>query len=304
MKIGINSAILEHYNLEEMIDFASKSGFESVEVACWPQGKASRRYAGVSHIDVENVKEANKESILKKFKDKNLEISALAYYPNVLDKDEDTGKNSIKHLYKVIDAAAILGVNMVTTFIGRNHSLSLDENFKLFEQVWPSIINYAEDKNVCIAIENCPMWFSNDEWPGGKNLFTSPSNWRRAFEIIPNKNFGINYDPSHFVWQQIDYIKPLYEFKDKIFHVHFKDIKVYKDKLNDVGIMANPLEYMAPKLVGLGDIDWGKYVSALNDIDFKGHACIEIEDKSFENSTEDINNSVLLSLRYLKQFVI
>ena len=304
MKLGINSAILGHYNLEEMVEFSSKIGYESIEVACWPQGKAERRYAGVSHINVDNLDDNNKEEILKLFKNHNIEISALAYYPNVLDNDKETRITSTKHLYKVIDAAAFLNVNMVTTFIGRDHTLSLDENFKLFEQLWPKIIEYAEEKNVKIAIENCPMWFSDDEWPGGKNLFTSPKNWKRAFEIIPNKNFGINYDPSHFIWQQIDYIKPLYTFKDRIFHVHFKDIKLYGDKLDEVGIMANPLEYMAPKLPGLGDIDWGLYVSALNDINFTGHACVEVEDRSYEGSNEDIDSSVLLSYRYLRQFVI
>ena len=193
-----------------------------------------------------------------------------------MDNDQETKKVSLDHLYKVIDAAAFLEAYMVTTFVGRDHTLSLDENFRLFEEVWPDIVNYAQERNVSLAIENCPMWFSKDEWPGGKNLFTSPRNWERAFEIIPNENFGINYDPSHFIWQQVDYIKPIYTFKDRIFHIHFKDIKVYKDKLDKVGIMAHPLEYMEPKLPGLGDIDWGLYVSALNDIKYNGHACVEV----------------------------
>lgn len=304
MKLGINSAILGHYDLKEMVEFSASVGYESIEVACWPLGKAERRYAGVSHIDVDNLDESKKAEILSLFKTNNIEISALAYYPNVLDNDQKTKKVSLDHLYKVIDAAAFLEVYMVTTFVGRDHTLSLDENFRLFEEVWPDIVNYAQERNVSLAIENCPMWFSKDEWPGGKNLFTSPRNWERAFEIIPNENFGINYDPSHFIWQQIDYIKPLYTFKDRIFHIHFKDIKVYKDKLDKVGIMAHPLEYMEPKLPGLGDIDWGLYVSALNDIKFKGHACIEVEDRSYEDSNNDIDASVKLSYRYLRQFVI
>lgn len=301
MKFGINSAILGHYNLEDMLEFTHSIGYDSIEVACWPQGKAERRYAGVSHIDVDHV---DKDKILNLFKKYQTEISALAYYPNLLDHDDSVKKASKAHLLKVIDAAALLDVNMVTTFIGRDHTLNIDENFKLFEETWPSIIEYAQEKNVKIAIENCPMLFSKDEWPGGKNLMTTPKNFRRAFEIIPNENFGINYDPSHFIWQHIDYIKPLYEFKDKIFHVHFKDIKLYHEKLDDVGIMAYPLEYMAPKLPGLGDVNWSQYVSALNDIGFKGHAVVEVEDKSYEDSIEAINNSCILSYRYLKQFIV
>ena len=304
MKLGINSAILGHYNFEEMLDFAEKIGYESIEVACWPQGKAERRYAGVSHIDVLSLDQNKKEEIQGMLKDRNLEISALAYYPNVLDQDPELAEASKNHLLKVIEAAAFLEVNMVTTFIGRNHSLNLDENFKLFEKIWPEIISFAQQKNVKIAIENCPMWFSNDEWPGGKNLFTSPRNWKRAFEIIPSENFGINYDPSHFVWQHIDYIKPLYEFRDRIFHVHFKDIKLYQDKLDQVGIMANPLEYMAPKLPGLGDVNWGAYISALNDIGYKGHSIVEVEDRSYEDTEADMDKSVILSYNYLRQFLI
>jgi sugar phosphate isomerase/epimerase len=200
--------------------------------------------------------------------------------------------------------SALLGVNMVTTFIGRDQTKSVEENLELFKEIWPPIIKQAEKEGVKVAIENCPMLFGRDQWPGGQNLFTTPKLWRTMFELLPSDNFGINYDPSHFIWQQIDYLKPLYEFKDKIFHVHFKDIKLFKDKMDDVGIMAYPLEYMSPKLPGLGDVDWGKYVSALTDIGFDGYACVEVEDKAFESSRERILDSIKLSYRYMRQFVI
>ena len=148
------------------------------------------------------------------------------------------------------------------------------------------------------------MLFGSDQWPGGQNLMTTPDIWKKVFEILPSENLGINYDPSHFVWQMIDYIKPIYEFKDKIFHVHYKDIKVYEDKLNQVGIMAYPLEFMSPKLPGLGDVDWGKYVSALTDIGYDGCTCVEIEDKAFEGTAEKVLDSLKLSKRYMEQFVI
>ena len=204
----------------------------------------------------------------------------------------------------LIDASSKLGVNMITTFLGRVPNKTVEENLEIVKEVWPPIVKYAEEKGVKIAIENCPMLFSNDEWPGGQNLMTTPAIWRKVFEILNSDNFGLNYDPSHFVWQHIDYIKPIYEFKDKIFHVHYKDIKIFKDKLDDVGIMATPLQYMSPKLPGLGDIDWGKYVSALTDIGYKGNTCIEVEDKAFEGSIEEAKKSVILSARYLRNYVI
>ena len=177
-------------------------------------------------------------------------------------------------------------------------------NLELIKEVWPPIIKYAENAGVKIGIENCPMLFTEDEWPGGQNIMSTPAVWRKVFEVIDSPNFGLNYDPSHFVWQQIDYIKPIYEFQDKIFHVHYKDIKVYQDKLKDVGVMATPLQYMSPKLPGLGDVDWAKYVSALTDIGYEGYTCIEVEDKSFEKDIEAAKKAVILSQRYLKNYVI
>ncbi|MBU3101135.1 MULTISPECIES: sugar phosphate isomerase/epimerase family protein [Clostridium] len=304
MELGFISAILGELSFEELVDFTSENGLECLEVACWPKGKVDRRYAGVSHIDVNTLDDEKAIYIKDYCSKKGVEISSLAYYPNTIDADLEKRKTYIEHIYKLIDAASKLDVNMITTFVGRVPSKTVEENLEIVKEVWPPIVKYAEEKGVKIAIENCPMLFSDNEWPGGQNLMTSPANWRKVFEIIDSPNFGINYDPSHFIWQQIDYIKPLYEFKDKIFHVHYKDIKIYKDKLCDVGIMATPLQYMSPKLPGLGDVNWGKYVSALTDIGYKGYTCIEVEDKAFEGSVEDAKKAVILSAKYLRQFVI
>lgn len=304
MKLGFITAICEGMTLEEVIDFAAENKLECLEVACWPQGGAQRRYAGVSHIDVANLTEEKADEIKKLCVSKNVVISSLAYYPNTMDPDLEKRQGYIKHLYHLIDASAMLDVNMITTFVGRDPAKNVDENMELVKEVWPPIVKYAEGKGVKIAIENCPMLFTDDEWPGGQNIMTTPANWRKVFEIIDSPNFGINYDPSHFVWQMIDYITPIYEFRDKIFHVHYKDIKVYEDKLSDVGTMATPLQYMSPKLPGLGDVDWGRYVSALSDIGYKGNTCIEVEDKAFEDSLEDAKKAVVLSAKYLRNFVI
>ncbi|WP_162012914.1 sugar phosphate isomerase/epimerase family protein [Streptococcus sp. S784/96/1] len=304
MKLGLVSAILGDSDFYELIDIVAENGLNCVEVACWPQGKAARRYAGVSHIDVANLTAEKAEELKVYATGKGVEISSLAYYPNPLDEDLEKRQEVIEHLYKVIDASALMGVNMVTTFIGRMPSQTVSVNIEEAKKVWTPILTHAKEKGVKVAIENCPMLFTEDEWPGGQNLFTTPAIWRQVFEALPFDNLGINYDPSHFVWQQIDYIAPLYEFKDRIFHVHYKDIKVYQDKLKDVGIMATPLQYMSPKLPGLGDVDWGKYVSALTDIGFDGYTVIEVEDKAFEKTFEDVKNSITLSARYLRNFVI
>ncbi len=306
MKLGFVSAILDNSTYEEMMDTASELGFECVEVACWPQGKAERRYAGVSHIDAERVLEDDTYAahILDYAKEKGVEISSLAYYPNTMDADLEKRSQAVEHLKNLIKASKKLGVGMVTTFIGRDQKKNVEENLELVKEIWPPIIELAEKEDVKVAIENCPMLFGPDQWPGGQNLMTTPAIWKKVFEILDSDHLGINYDPSHFVWQMIDYIKPIYEFKDKIFHVHYKDIKVYEDKLNQVGIMAYPLDFMSPKLPGLGDVDWGKYVSALTDIGYDGYTCIEVEDKAFEGSKEKVLDSLKLSKKYMEQFVI
>lgn len=304
MKLGFITSILENLSLEQVVETAASIGYECIEAACWPHEKASRRYAGVTHIDIESLDGNRIQSIRDLCSRHGVEISALAYYPNTLTDDLEKRKQAVTHLQKMIQAAPRLGVGTVTTFIGRIQTKTVEENLAVFQEVWTPLIRMAEECGVKIAIENCPMLFGPDQWPGGQNLMTTPAIWRRAFELIPSSCFGLNYDPSHFIWQGIDYIRPLYEFRDKIFHVHYKDIKVYHDKLADVGTMAYPLEYMSPKLPGLGDVDWGKYVSALTDIGYDGYTCIEIEDKAFEGTDQKILDSLRLSYRYMRQFVI
>ena len=304
MKIGFISAILDGWSFEELIDTAAAYSYQCVEVACWPRGKAERRYAGVSHIDVEDLSDEKAAAILAYTQEKGVQISSLAFYPNPMDGDPEKRAANSNHLKKVMAASAKLGVNLVTTFIGRDQTKTVEENLELFKTIWPPIIDYAEQLGVKVAIENCPMLFTREQWPGGQNLATSPRIWREMFKIIPSPNFGINYDPSHFIWQMMDYIKPIYEFKDRIFHVHFKDIKLHADKLNDYGIMSYPLDFMSPKLPGLGDVDWSKFVSALTDIGYDGFACVEVEDRAFEGSREKVLASLALSRKYLSQFVI
>ena len=306
MKFGLLTAILDGWTFEEVVDIASEMGFKCLEVACWPAGKAERRYAGVSHIDAERVCEDDAYAAYVKelVASRGLEISSLAFYPNVLDANEEKANAAIEHLKALIKASAKLGVGMVTTFIGKDQHKTLEENIELFKKVWPGLIALAEENGVKVAIENCPMLFGADQWPGGQNLMCTPAIYRKLFEIIPSPNFGLNFDPSHYVWQGLDYLKTVYDFSDRIFHIHFKDIKLYPEKLKECGVLAYPLDYMSPKIPGLGDVNWGAFVSALNDIRFNGCAVIEVEDKAFESCREDILNSIRLSKRYLDNYLM
>ncbi|RMD80073.1 MAG: sugar phosphate isomerase/epimerase [Lentisphaerae bacterium] len=302
MQLGFVSAILADCSRKEVLDFAESAGFDCVELMCWPKGKAERRYAGVTHIDCSEGGE-NLAQVKAELADRNVKVSALGYYPNLLSPNPQEREISRHHLLRVIDAAAALGIFKVNTFIGRNPKLSIDENWQLFLEVWPDMIHYAESRKVRIGIENCPMFFSNDEWPGGKNLAFCPAIWRRMFEAIDSPCFGLNYDPSHLVWQQMDPIRPIPEFASKIFHVHAKDVRIDREQLNDWGILAVPLTYHAPKLPGLGDVDWGRFFSVLGDCAYSGPVCIEVEDRAYEQSLASRQAALKQSMRFLKQYM-
>jgi len=303
IKLGFLSVILGELSFDEVVGFAAENGFSCAEIPCWPAGKAERRYAGVAHIDVADLPKAKVDSINKLLKAKKVTISGLGYYPNPLDPDPKAAEAAIEHIKKVIAAAALLGVPVVNTFIGRDPNRNTEDNFAKFKEVWPAIIKFAEQKKVRVAIENCPMYFTNDEWPGGKNLANTPAMWRRMFDAIPSKNFGLNLDPSHFVWQFMDPVKAIREFKSRIFHVHLKDAKILRDKLDEVGILATPLQFHAPKLPGLGDVNWGGFFSALTDAGYDGCAVIEVEDRAFEGSLDTRKASILQSRNFLRQFI-
>lgn len=303
MTLGFVSAILPELSLEDVLETAQTIGYTGVELMCWPTGKAERRYAGVTHIDVASTYIEEARHIKERCEKYGVTITGLGYYPNPLDPDHEAAEQYMLHLGRVIDAAALLGVPVVNTFIGRDPSKSVDDNWPRFLEIWPPMVKHAEAKGVRIGIENCPMFFSKDEWPNGKNLAISPAIWRRIFEAIPSDNLGLNYDPSHLVWQQMDYIAPLREFSHKLFHVHAKDVRVDRDRLNQVGILATPLEYHAPKLPGLGEIDWGRFFSVLGDVGYRGPVAVEVEDRAYEESLETRKAALAQSLRYLKGFI-
>ena len=304
LDLGFVSAILPNKSLDEVLAFAHKEHFACVEVMCWPSENAdTRRYAGVSHIAVDTLSHDELLVLKDKLANQPVKISALGYYPNPMDPDEKQASFYRNHIKKIIKAASVLGIGNVNTFVGRDFTKNIDYNISKFKEVWPEIIDLADSLNIKIGIENCPMFFSDDEWPGGKNLATTPKIWDQLFSIIPSNNFGLNYDPSHMVWQMMDYLYPIYAYKDKLHHIHLKDVKVYHDKLNQVGILANPLEYHSPKIPGLGDIHWGSFISALNDVRYRGPIAIEVEDKAYEGSDEDIVKAIRSARNHLNQFL-
>jgi sugar phosphate isomerase/epimerase len=301
MQLGFVSAILGDLRFEDVLKFASDEGFACVEPMCWPKGDADRRYAGVTHIDVKNFGEDEAGSIRDLVRKHGVAISGLGYYPNPLDPNPEHRRVVVEHLKKVIRAAPRLNIRVINTFIGRDPTKSVEENWPVFQSVWPDIVHEAEREGAQIGLENCPMLFSQNEWPGGKNLATSPALWQAIFDAIPSPHLGLNYDPSHLIWQQIDYVRCIREFGKRIVHVHAKDTRVDPDKLYEVGILG--LGWHTAKLPGLGDVRWGPLFSALTDVGYQGPVCIEVEDRAYEGSLEDRKRALRQSKRFLEQFL-
>jgi sugar phosphate isomerase/epimerase len=301
MKLGLLTAAFPELTLDEIAAWAAANGFDALEVACWPAGEgAARRYAGVSHIDVEDFSPAQVNETLERH---GLTISSLAYYPNNLDPDDEAREAAHAHLRKVIEAAAKLGVPTVGTFAGNDSRRPMPENLERFAQLWPPLVEHAGEHGVQIAIENCPMIFSYDEWPGGNNLAYSPHAWRAMFEAIPDAHFGLNLDPSHLVWQMIDPERVVFEFADRILHAHGKDLEVRRDGLYEHGVMSTGIGWQVPRLCGHGQVDWGRFIGALYAVGYDGVVSIEHEDRRFEGDVELVKKGFQIARNTLRPLI-
>ncbi|MFV0442338.1 MAG: sugar phosphate isomerase/epimerase family protein [Planctomycetaceae bacterium] len=303
MELGFVSAILPDQSCEQVLAFAGELGYDCVELMCWPPSQAERRYAGVTHVDCTDFSVDDAARLNTLAAEHGVTISGLGYYPNPLTPNTAEADAAVAQIRRVIQASSLLGVKIMNTFIGRDWLRSVDDNWPRFLSTWRPLIAFAEEQGVRVGIENCPMLFSKDEWPGGKNVATSPAIWRRMFDAISSPNFGLNYDPSHMVWQQMDYLAPLREFAGRLIHIHAKDVRLDRHKLDQVGILAHPSDYHTPKLPGLGDINWGQFLSVLGDTGYSGAVCVEVEDRAYEGSLTNRRASLQQSLTYLRNFI-
>lgn len=303
MKLGFLTAALPGNTLEQAAKWGAESGFQAIEIACWPFEKAARRYAGVTHIDVTTLDKPKAKKIRKMLDGYGLTVSSLAYYPNPLHPDADHRETVIAHLKKVIEGAALLEVPVVGTFVGKDKNKTVPQNFEDYAKIWPPIVKFAKDHGVKIAIENCPMIFSYDEWPGGNNLASTPAIWRKMWEIIPDDNFGLNLDPSHLVLQMIDYERVIREFGSKIFHVHAKDLHIDLEGLYNNGVLSQGMGWQIPRLPGLGDMDWRKFFAALTAARYDYVVSIEHEDRVYEGDEDLVKRGFYLSRDILKPYI-
>jgi sugar phosphate isomerase/epimerase len=301
VKLGLMTAAFSRRPLAKVASWSAANGYEMLEIACWPAaGAERRRYAGVSHIDVERFDAGRVRDLLDRH---GLEISSLAYYPNNLHPDAELRRAANQHLKRVVDAAAKLGVPTVGTFVGRDKTRNLPDNFREFRRVWPRLVEYAESKGIRIAIENCPMIFSWDEWPGGTNLASTPAAWDEMFSIVPSASFGLNLDPSHLVWLMIDYERAVRDYAPRIFHVHAKDLEIDRDALYRNGTLSLGMGWQIPRLPGLGQVDWSRFLGTLYRVGYDGVVSVEHEDRAFEKTEELVERGFLIARDALRPYL-
>ncbi len=308
MKLGLLTAAFPDTPLTEVADWAAGNGFSMLEIASWPrQDGRSRRYAGVSHIDCAKLTDEGAKDVVSDLAERGIEVSALGYYPNPLSADLDHRAEVIAHIRTVVAAAAKLSVPLVNTFIGRDKDRTIEENLAAFDTVWPDLLRHAADHGVKIAIENCPMIFSNDEWPGGNNLMHSPATWREVFERadkVSEGTLGLNLDPSHLVWQMIDYERVVREFGSRLYHVHAKDMEIDRDGLYDRGVLSAGMGWQIPRLPGLGEIRWDRFIAALYKTGYDYAVVVEHEDRGFEGSDEKVKAGFRIARDAVSQYIV
>lgn len=318
LKIVFVTAGLPDMTLGKLADFAKSNGFQGLDLACWPDYMIGGRYVA-SHLNLNRLI-SNAETVIETqelIKAHKLEISALTFNDNLLDENPTKRASYHENLRKMINAAHLLKIGVVVTFVGRDFSKSIEENVNEFRWTFPPLVEFAKEHEVKIAIEHCPMegWQQNECQIN--NICHSPRMWRLLSSLLPEKDrdhFGLCLDPSHLVWQGIDYIRAVYEFKDKLFHVHAKDVEIHDENLFLDGNLGKFVDIPNPwskvsryiaRLPGWGEIRWDKFINALRDINYQGAISIEPEDPRFEKFGDQAlnQNLVLEGLKITQKFL-
>jgi sugar phosphate isomerase/epimerase len=275
-RINMKLGFYTNYD-EKTVEFAYKVGFHSMELSAWPN----------SSLNADKITDSRIKEVKKNLQTHNIEISVLGYYPNHLNPNKTNTKEMNRYFIKVLELAERMEVNVVCTHAGRDPEKSIKENIPFFEKVFTTYCDEAERRGVRIAVENCPMM--DRFYLRGENIAISPEVWDEMYKVVPSKVLGIELDPAHMVWQGIDYVQAVYDYGDRIFHVHAKDMEINRKVLGRVGIIGQAFGetsglghgWWRARVPGWGEVDWPRFVSALIEINYRGNIDIEHEDDVF-----------------------
>lgn len=299
MKLGFLTACFRNTPLEDIIRWAGKAGFGTLELASWPMGPQGR---ATNHLDVAGMN-ADKAAALKALcAQSGVEISCLTYCDNTMAADPARRQAVLAHTRKTIDAASLLGVGVVSIFVGRNETKSYADAVTEAVDVFRGVLGYAADKGVKIAIENYPGIGMAGEGIIG-NLFASPATWEQMFEALPLDNFGLNYDPSHLYWQGVDYLKAARDFSELIFHVHAKDTEIFADRVAKAGTIVPGNRWFRYRIPGFGKIEWPQLISTLVEGGYDYTMSFEHEDSVWSGTEEKVMEGLVIGKQYLGTFI-
>ncbi len=201
----------------------------------------------------------------------NIEISSISVFGNPMEhtpEAEETRK-CIRH---AIDTAYLFGTKLVTGFTGREIGKSIPDNIARFKEIWAPIADYAAEKDVRFAFENCSM---GGNWnTGSYNIAHNPDAWNLMFEAVPASNIGLEWEPCHQMCQLIDPLPQIREWKERIFHIHGKDLTIRRDIIAKYGIRGNH-PWCRDRTPGFGDSNWTDIISELRAVGYQGNIDIE-----------------------------
>lgn len=284
MQVGILTAPFRNETMDVLARFAGEAGADAVEIDVRP---------GCRHLCVDFDDAAARDAIAQ-VRDAGVAVSALACYTDISDGDEAARASNQAALKRAVEMAAANDIEVVCCLAGLPAgALSREETItRIAAPFYRELAARAADLGVKLAMEN---WFATN--------IMHLDHWKQIFEEAPAENFGLNFDPSHLVWQHIDITRAVLNFASRFIHVHAKDARIDRANLDEVGTLANPLKYHTPKLPGLGDVDWSEFLSTLSDCGYDGPVCIEVEDRAYEGSLALRKEALRQSARYLRQFM-
>jgi sugar phosphate isomerase/epimerase len=305
VKLGFLTACLPQRTLPEIVTWAAEQGFEALEVAAWPA--LGDRPFTATHLDVDGFGAGDAERVAVLFDQHGLQLSSLAYYDNNLHPDPDERAAVNAHVAACIDAAALLGVPTVGTFVGRDPNLSVAQNLKAAEKLFAPLVDRAGERGVKIVIENCVMegWHP-DGYPG--NLAYSPELWEWMFDL----GLYLNYDPSHLVWMGIDPVEALRPYVDRVAHAQAKDIELFPERRNRYGwpgkavVREDPWDvgWWRYRVPGLGQVDWRRVVDTLYEGGFDGVLSVEHEDPVWGGTEDRVHTGLQVAHRTLRPLIV
>lgn len=270
MRIGFTTGYSQ-----ERAEFAARAGFDGLEIST---GGTMPTKSQINQI---------KETMERR----GLATLTVFHYENYA-ADGAAGRKARANFGKACDAARALGTRVVCVNAWVPRQASLAEKFAHYKRIFGELAKVARDRGCLIAIENCPHGFANIAW--------SPANWERMFNELPTKTVGLEFDPSHLVWQGIDYIAALRRFGSRVYAFHAKDTEILADVLGHAGVFGSG--WWRFRIPGYGDINWRRIFTALADIAYRGDLVIEHEDPVFAGERRD--QGLRLALKFLRQFVV